>query len=92
MACSDGAMRIGHDFLAAAPGDRDLPHDTTSMDASPVHRPPPAAIVSALVRAGVSLSTAMAMERWKAQEVLDLLGAAAPSAHGGGDSGAAGPA
>jgi len=85
-------MRIGHDFLAAAPGDRDLPHDTTSMDASPVHRPPSAAIVSALVLAGVSLSTAMAMERWKAQEVLELLGAAAPSVHGEGEEGAARPA
>jgi hypothetical protein len=85
-------MRIGHDSLAAAPGDRDVPHDTASMDASPVHRPPPAAVVSALVRAGVSLDTAMAMERWKAQEVLDLLGAAAPPVGGGGDEGAAGPA
>jgi len=44
------------------------------MDRPPIHRPPPAALVSALVRAGVSFSTAMAMERWKAQEVLDLLG------------------
>jgi outer membrane cobalamin receptor len=42
------------------------------------HRPPPAALVSALVRAGVSADTAMAMERWKAQEVLDLLHGAAP--------------
>jgi hypothetical protein len=93
MACSDGAMRIGHDFLATAPGDRNVPHDMASMDASPVHRPPPAAIVSALVRAGVSLGTAMAMERWKAQEVLDLLGtAASPSARGGGDEGASRPA
>jgi hypothetical protein len=29
--------------------------------------------VTALVSAGISWSTAMAMERWKAQEVLDLL-------------------
>jgi hypothetical protein len=49
------------------------------MDRPPAHRPPPAAIVSALVRAGVSFGTAMAMERWKAQEVLDLLGGAAPA-------------
>jgi hypothetical protein len=39
-----------------------------------VHHPPPAALVLALVSAGISLGTAMAMERWKAQEVLDLLG------------------
>jgi hypothetical protein len=44
------------------------------MDRPPIHTPPPAAVVTALVRAGVSFSTAMAMERWKAQEVLDLLG------------------
>ncbi|HEY0411352.1 MAG TPA: hypothetical protein VGE42_13920 [Candidatus Dormibacteraeota bacterium] len=62
------------------------------MDSSPVHRPPPAAIVSALVRAGVSLDTAMAMERWKAQEVLDLLGAAPPPVCGGSEQGAAPPA
>jgi hypothetical protein len=48
------------------------------MDRPHIHRPPPAALVSALVRAGVSWSTAMAMERWKAQEVLDLLGGGAP--------------
>ena len=38
-----------------------------------VHQPPPATVVAALMRAGVSWDTAMAMERWKAQEVLDLL-------------------
>lgn len=38
-----------------------------------VHRPPSAAIVAELVRAGVSLETALAMERWKAEEVLELL-------------------
>jgi hypothetical protein len=92
MACSDHTMRIGHDFLAAPPGGRNVPHDTASMDSSPVHRPPPAAIVSALVRAGVSLDTAMAMERWKAQEVLDLLGAAPPPVCGGSEQGAAPPA
>jgi hypothetical protein len=43
---------------------------------SRVHHPPPAALVLALVRAGISVGTAMAMERWKAQEVLDLLGGA----------------
>ena len=37
------------------------------------HQPPPANVVAELVRAGVSITTAMAMERWKAQEVLDLL-------------------
>jgi hypothetical protein len=38
-----------------------------------IHQPPSAAIVAELVRAGVSLETAMAMERWKAEEVLELL-------------------
>jgi hypothetical protein len=61
------------------------------MDRAPGHRPPPAAIVTALVRAGVSFSTAMAMERWKAQEVLDLLGGTAPALRSG-DEGIARPA
>ncbi len=39
----------------------------------PAHQPPPAPIVAELMRAGLSFSTAMAMERWKAQEVLELL-------------------
>ena len=38
-----------------------------------IHQPPSAAIVAELVRAGVSLETALAMERWKAEEVLELL-------------------
>ena len=38
-----------------------------------VHQPPSQAIVAELVRAGLSHETAMAMERWKAQEVLELL-------------------
>jgi hypothetical protein len=38
-----------------------------------IHKPPSAAIVAELVRAGVSLETAQAMERWKADEVLELL-------------------
>jgi hypothetical protein len=49
------------------------------MDHPPIHRPPPAALVTALVRAGVSIGTAMAMERWKAQEVLDLLTGTMPA-------------
>ncbi|HEX3605470.1 MAG TPA: hypothetical protein VH134_06075 [Candidatus Dormibacteraeota bacterium] len=61
------------------------------MDRSPAHRPPPAALVTALVRAGVSFGTAMAMERWKAQEVLDLLGGTMPAALTG-EEGAAQPA
>jgi hypothetical protein len=61
------------------------------MDRPPIHRPPPAALVSALVRAGVSVSTAMAMERWKAQEVLDLLGGTSPGIRNG-DEGFARPA
>jgi hypothetical protein len=38
-----------------------------------IHQPPPQAVIAELVRAGVSHETAIAMERWKAQEVLDLL-------------------
>ena len=38
-----------------------------------VHQPPSEAVVAELVRNGLSWNTAMAMERWKAQEVLDLL-------------------
>ena len=37
------------------------------------HRPPPAALVSALVDAGLSLETALAMDAVKAAEVLELL-------------------
>jgi hypothetical protein len=39
----------------------------------PVHQPPPPPVVEQLMSAGVSWSTAMAMESWKAREVLDLL-------------------
>ena len=38
-----------------------------------IHQPPPQAVVAELMRAGVSQETALAMERWKAQEVLELL-------------------
>jgi hypothetical protein len=38
-----------------------------------IHQPPSAAVVAELVRAGVSEETALAMERWKAEEVLELL-------------------
>jgi hypothetical protein len=38
-----------------------------------VHRPPSDAVIAELMRAGVSQETAMAMERWKAEEVLELL-------------------
>jgi hypothetical protein len=48
-------------------------HDSLQMRRPPVHQPPPPTLVAALMRAGVSWDTAMAMERWKAQEVLDLL-------------------
>lgn len=47
--------------------------DQPAMKGLRQHQPPPAAVVTELVRAGVSLDTALAMERWKAQEVLDLL-------------------
>jgi len=43
------------------------------MSRFPAHQPPPAPLVAELIRAGLSQTTAMAMERWKAQEVLDLL-------------------
>lgn len=43
------------------------------MSRFPAHQPPPAAVVAELMRAGVSWGTAMAMERWKAEEVLELL-------------------
>ena len=61
------------------------------MDRPPIHRPPPTPLVTALVRAGISFSTAMAMERWKAQEVLDLLGGGMPASLNG-DEGIARPA
>jgi hypothetical protein len=38
-----------------------------------IHEPPPTPILTELLRAGLSLSTAMAMEPWKAAEVLELL-------------------
>ena len=40
----------------------------------PIGRQPvPETLVTALLRAGLSRSTVLAMERWKAQEVFDLL-------------------
>jgi hypothetical protein len=44
-----------------------------SMTPANIHTPPTAAVVAELIRAGVSPETAMAMERWKADEVLELL-------------------
>ncbi|MBV8195112.1 MAG: hypothetical protein JOY80_06240 [Candidatus Dormibacteraeota bacterium] len=38
-----------------------------------LHQPPPDAVVRALVRAGVSMPTALAMEWYKAVEILELL-------------------
>ena len=43
------------------------------MNRSPIHQPPPDPVVEDLMRAGVTRSTAMAMETWKAREVLELL-------------------
>jgi hypothetical protein len=43
------------------------------MTRANIHQPPSQAVIAELVRAGVSHETAMAMERWKAQEVLELL-------------------
>ena len=44
-----------------------------AMNRLPIHQPPPAPVVEQLMSAGVSWSTAMAMEAWKAREVLELL-------------------
>jgi hypothetical protein len=43
------------------------------MHRTPVHQPPPGPLVDELMRAGLTRSTAMAMEGWKAREVLELL-------------------
>ncbi|MBJ7610668.1 MAG: hypothetical protein JF887_14770 [Candidatus Dormibacteraeota bacterium] len=43
------------------------------MSRYPVHQPPPDRVIDDLMRAGLTRSTAMAMEGWKAREVLDLL-------------------
>jgi hypothetical protein len=43
------------------------------MSPPPIHEPPPPLVIAALVRAGLSQSTANAMEAWKAHEVLELL-------------------
>ena len=45
-------------------------------------QPLPEAVVSALIRVGLSRSTVLAMERWKAQEVLDLLHSAQAGGRG----------
>jgi hypothetical protein len=51
------------------------------MNRLPVHQPPPRPIVEELMRAGVTRSTAMAMETWKAREVLELLHEAGQGDH-----------
>ena len=61
------------------------------MTRYPIHRPPAPAVVAELVRAGVSEETALAMERWKAQEVLELLRFGPESAVGTGSRGKAAP-
>ena len=53
------------------------------MNRHPTHQPPPASVVAELMRAGVSWNTAMAMERWKAEEVLELLKANRTRDHSG---------
>ncbi|MGP8162082.1 MAG: hypothetical protein ACLQGJ_12830 [Candidatus Dormibacteria bacterium] len=45
---------------------------------SPGRQPLPESVVSELLGAGLSHSTVLAMESWKAQEVLDLLHSAHP--------------
>jgi hypothetical protein len=48
-----------------------------------IHQPPPEPVVTELMRAGLSMSTVLAMEPWKAREVLDLLHSAGlRDAHG----------
>ena len=47
-----------------------------------VHQPPADDVVDALVRAGVSRQTALAMERHKAEETLELLNPLRGMAHG----------
>ncbi len=47
------------------------------MNRTRIHQPPAPPVIAALVRAGLSLATANAMEPWKAAEVLDLLHAGA---------------
>ena len=46
---------------------------------SPGRQPVPETVAAELIRAGLSRGTVLAMESWKAQEVLDLL----HSAHAG---------
>jgi hypothetical protein len=50
-----------------------IPDDLPQMNRPPVHQPPPAPVVADLIRAGLTRSTALAMESWKAREVLELL-------------------
>lgn len=64
--CVTGHSRV----LRGAPRAEKIASDMTRVH---IHKPPSQAIVAELVRAGVSHETAMAMERWKAEEVLDLL-------------------
>lgn len=86
------AMRAGHECIATGVRAGGVLHHTGQvMDRPPIHVPPPAALVTALVRAGVSFGTAMAMERWKAQEVLELLGGGGAATRGG-DEGVPRPA
>jgi hypothetical protein len=44
-----------------------------AMNGFAAHQPPPPTVVEALVRAGLTPTTARAMDRWKAEEVLELL-------------------
>jgi hypothetical protein len=86
-----GGRRLGHDSFAVSAAAPPGAHHGVIVPRPRIHRPPPAALVLALVSAGVSVDTAMAMDRWKAEEVLDLLsGALGGSRHG--DEGAAPPA
>ena len=64
--CVTGHSRV----LRVAVRPEKIASDMTRVN---IHKPPSQAIVAELVRAGVSHETAMAMERWKAEEVLELL-------------------
>lgn len=58
-----------HSLLEArCPALQDLP-----VTRSAVHTPPSPPVVAELMQAGLTFATAMAMESWKAHEVLELL-------------------
>ena len=81
--------RLGHRVSTRLFRDMVVAARCRQMAQFPTHQPPSATVVAELMRAGLSWSTAMAMDRWKAEEVLDLLRAAVKdgSRRGGTSSG-----